>query len=126
MTNYDMDEIERQRERERKSRGIRPENTWPQSVELGKDEKPDQVYFGNYWQKGGRYLCIPCDGSTGKTFVTEIDLSAKFFELFGKQQLPITALGIAVDVQKTEKENGRHSKYLVRYAYQENSLIPED
>ena len=26
MTNYDMDEIERQKERERKSRGIRPEN----------------------------------------------------------------------------------------------------
>ena len=32
MTNYDMDEIERQRERERKSRGIRPE--------IGKDEEP--------------------------------------------------------------------------------------
>ena len=37
MTNYDMDEIERQRERERMSRGIRPEN---QSVEIGKDEEP--------------------------------------------------------------------------------------
>ena len=33
MSNYDMDEIERQRERERRSRGIR-------SVELGKDETP--------------------------------------------------------------------------------------
>ena len=33
MTNYDMDEIERLREREKRSRGIR-------SVELGKDEKP--------------------------------------------------------------------------------------
>ena len=33
MTNYDMDEIERLKERERMSRGIR-------SVELGKDEKP--------------------------------------------------------------------------------------
>ena len=38
MTNYDMDEIERQRERERRSRGIKP--NWPQSVEIGKDEKP--------------------------------------------------------------------------------------
>ena len=37
MSNYDMDEIERQRERERMSRGIRPEN---QSVEIGKDEEP--------------------------------------------------------------------------------------
>ena len=37
MTNYDMGEIERQRERERMSRGIRPEN---QSVEIGKGEEP--------------------------------------------------------------------------------------
>ena len=33
MSNYDLDEIERLKERERMSRGIR-------SVELGKDEKP--------------------------------------------------------------------------------------
>ena len=38
MTNYDMDEIERQRERERRSRGIKPD--WPKSVEIGKDETP--------------------------------------------------------------------------------------
>ena len=36
MSNYDLDEIERLRERERRSRGIR-------SVELGKDEKPQRV-----------------------------------------------------------------------------------
>ena len=35
MSNYDMDEIERQRERERRSRGIRSED-----VKLGKDETP--------------------------------------------------------------------------------------
>ena len=81
---------------------------------LGQDEKPDQVYFGNYWKEGGRYLCIPCDGSTGKTFVTEIELSAKFIELFGKQPLPISALGIEVDVQKTEQVNGRHSKAYIK------------
>ena len=38
MTNYDMDEIERLREREKRSRGIKPD--WPKSIELGKDEKP--------------------------------------------------------------------------------------
>ena len=38
MTNYDMDEIERLREREKRSRGIKP--NWPQSVEIGKDEVP--------------------------------------------------------------------------------------
>ena len=39
MTNYDMDEIERQKERERRSRGIRPK-TKSVSVEIGKDEEP--------------------------------------------------------------------------------------
>ena len=81
---------------------------------LAKNESPDQIYFGNYWQEGGRYLCIPCDGSIGKTYITEIDLSAKFFELFGKKQLPVTALGIEVDVQTTEKVNGRHSKAFIK------------
>ena len=38
MTNYDMDEIERQRERERKSRGIRSEDE-AHSVELELDHK---------------------------------------------------------------------------------------
>ena len=38
MSNYDMDEIERLKEREKRSRGIKPD--WPQSVELGKDETP--------------------------------------------------------------------------------------
>ena len=37
MSNYDMDEIERQKERERRSRGIKPET---KSVEIGKDEEP--------------------------------------------------------------------------------------
>jgi hypothetical protein len=60
MSNYDMDEIERNqkhqeytyeemREREKRSRGIKSENewpqsgpglNWPQSIELGKDEMP--------------------------------------------------------------------------------------
>ena len=39
MTNYDMDEIERQRERERRSRGIRPKDEG-HSVEIGKNEEP--------------------------------------------------------------------------------------
>ena len=81
---------------------------------LGEHEKPEKVYYGNYWQEGGRYLCIPCDGSLGKTFITEVDLAKKFFELFGKKKMPITALGIEIDVQKTEKKNTRHSKAFIK------------
>ena len=38
MTNYDIDEIERLKEREKRSRGIKP--NWPKSVKIGKDEEP--------------------------------------------------------------------------------------
>jgi hypothetical protein len=46
MTNYGVDETpniqythEQMITREKKSRGIRPENEWPKSVEIGKDEE---------------------------------------------------------------------------------------
>ena len=43
MSNYDMDEIERQKERERKSRGIRSIEKVRSVVEIGKDETPYTV-----------------------------------------------------------------------------------
>ena len=42
MTNYDMDEIDRQRERERRSRGIRPEDG-DHSVKIGKDSRELEI-----------------------------------------------------------------------------------
>jgi hypothetical protein len=77
---------------------------------LGEKEKAGQVYYGNYWQKGGRYLCEPCDGSLNKTFVTEVMLEDKFKELFEMDMPPVTGLTIEVDAQDTNKKNGRHSK----------------
>jgi len=40
MSNYDMDEIERQREREKRSRGIRSIEKVRSVVEIGKDDTP--------------------------------------------------------------------------------------
>ena len=82
---------------------------------LGENEKPDQVYYANYWQEGGRYLCIPCDGSRGKTFLTEVNVSEKFKQLFGKDAPPVSGLAIEVDVQNTESSNGRHSKAFIKH-----------
>jgi len=81
---------------------------------LGKKEKAGQVYYGNYWQKGGRYLCEPCDGSLDKTFVTEVMLEDKFKELFKMDMPPVTGLTIEVDAQDTKKKNGRHSKAFIK------------
>ena len=84
------------------------------SLFLGEKEKSGEVYFGNYWQKGGRYLCEPCDGSVNKTYVTDIRIADKFKEFFDKQAPPITGLTIEVDVQDTDKKNGRHSKAFIK------------
>lgn len=81
---------------------------------LGEKEKAGKVYYGNYWQKGGRYLCEPCDGSVNKTFVTDVDVSERFQKLFGRPAPPITGLTIEIDAQDTEKRNGRHSKAFIK------------
>ena len=81
---------------------------------LGENEKPDQVYYANYWQEGGRYLCLPCDGSIGKTFLTEVNVSEKFKQLFGRDSPPVSGLAIEVDVQNTESSNGWYSKAFIK------------
>ncbi|MGA1597975.1 MAG: hypothetical protein ACO4AU_02920 [bacterium] len=81
---------------------------------LGEKERPGQAYYGNYWQKGGRYFCIPCDGSTGKTLVTDVNLPELFKQEFGKAMPAISGLTIEIDVQKTEKSNGRHAKAFIQ------------
>lgn len=81
---------------------------------LGKNEKPESPYLGNFWQLGGRYYCIPCDGSEGKTFITEVNLLEKFKEAYGMEAPPITSLAIEVDTQETQKLNGRHSKAFIK------------
>ena len=47
MVNYDMDEIERQKERERRSRGIKPEQIWKENekhrMEIMKNEMKNKV-----------------------------------------------------------------------------------
>lgn len=84
------------------------------SLFLGEKEKPGTIYYGNYWQKGGRYLCEPCDGSTGTTFITDIAIADKFKEMFSMDAPPITGLTIEVDAQKTDRKNGRHSKAFIK------------
>jgi len=81
---------------------------------LGKNEKPDQEYYGNYWQEGGRYFCIPCDGSTGKTFVTEVALSELFQKTFSKSAPAVTGLTIEVDAKDTNAQNGKHSSAFIK------------
>lgn len=70
---------------------------------LGETEKEGKAYFGNYFKQGGRYFCQPCQNQTGKTVVTEFDLSSKFKEQFSKNTVPpISSITIEVDSRDTK------------------------
>ncbi|MDH3981777.1 MAG: hypothetical protein OES84_02625 [Kiritimatiellaceae bacterium] len=76
-------------------------------------EETGKAYYGNYWQKGGRYFCISGDGTT-EPILTRFALSEKFQETFGKPAPPISGITIEVDAKNTTKKNGRHSKAYIR------------
>lgn len=76
-------------------------------------EEAGKAYYGNYWQKGGRYFCISGNGTT-EPISTHFALSEKFRETFGKPAPPISGLTIEVDAKNTTKMNGRHTKAYIR------------
>ncbi|VGO17878.1 hypothetical protein PDESU_06480 [Pontiella desulfatans] len=76
-------------------------------------EETGKAYYGNYWQKGGRYFCISGNGTTDP-ISTRFPLAQKFQETFGMPAPPVTAVTLEVDAKHTEKRDGRHSKAYVR------------
>jgi hypothetical protein len=70
-------------------------------------------YYGNYWQKGGRYFCISGSGTT-EPIHTQFPLSEKFLETFGTPAPPVTGIAIEVDAKNTKTVNGRNTKAYIR------------
>ena len=67
---------------------------------LGEKEKEGKAYIGNYYKKGGRYFCSPCNSEAGKTVVTDFELHDRFRELFNQKTVPpITAIAIESDTR---------------------------
>lgn len=80
---------------------------------LGEKERPGRAYLANFWQKGGRYFCISCDGKVGE-FNTEMDIPNTFKDQFGFDPPPITGIAIDADSTNTTSKNGRHSKAYIK------------
>ena len=80
---------------------------------LGEKERPGKAYLANYWQKGGRYFCISCNGNVGE-FISEMDISNTFKDQFGFDPPPITGIAIDADATNTSSKNGRHSKAYIK------------
>ncbi|MDF7806108.1 hypothetical protein P4E94_01580 [Pontiellaceae bacterium B12219] len=79
----------------------------------GDGETAGKAYYGNYWQKGGRYFCISGSG-TLEPIQTRFALSETFQKTFGKPAPPVTGIAIEVDAKDTKRINGRHTKAYIR------------
>jgi len=70
---------------------------------LGEKEQDNKAYRGNYYKKGGRYFCTPCNNPKGKTVVTEVDVASLYKKEFGQSSVPaITGLTIEIDTRDTK------------------------
>lgn len=72
-----------------------------------------QVYVGNFWQEGGRYVCVSGNGTTDP-LKTRYELPNNFERIFGTQAPAITGLAIEVDAKNTEAQNGYHTRAFIR------------
>jgi hypothetical protein len=79
---------------------------------LGEHEVEGKAYLGNYFKKGGRYFCVPCQNPTGTSVVTEFPLGSVFKEQFSKSSVPpVSALTIEADTRNTD---GKSEAYIRR------------
>ncbi|WP_049780590.1 DUF3047 domain-containing protein [Nitrosococcus halophilus] len=85
------------------------------SVFLSENAQPGKVYTANYYQKGGRYLCRPCNPPPGKTVSTEIDLDETFRMVFVRSEVPpITSFSFQMN---TEDTSGGARAYIKRIQF---------
>ncbi len=70
---------------------------------LSQNAREGHAYTANYYQKGGRYFCQPCDAPAGETVTTEFDLAHAFKSQFDKAQVPpITGFGFQMNTEDTQ------------------------
>lgn len=70
---------------------------------LGEKEIEGKAYTGNYYKKGGRYICMPCNGKKGKEVETVFYFEQAFKKFFNKEQLPpVSYFALEVDTRDTD------------------------
>ncbi len=73
------------------------------SLFLSQNAREGKAYTANYYHKGGRYFCQPCNTPAGKLVTTEFNLEHAFKSQFGKSQVPpISDFGFQMNTEDTQ------------------------
>ena len=73
---------------------------------LGRHDKLNKAYKGNYYHEGGRFVCLG-NPKPGETVISEFDLADAFKRYFQKDEVPNIS-GVALEIDTTSSaDDGR-------------------
>ena len=73
---------------------------------LGRHDKVNKAYKGNYYHEGGRFVCLG-NPKPGETIISEFDLSGAFKKYFQKDEVPrISRVALEIDTTSSA-DDGR-------------------
>ena len=73
---------------------------------LGRNDKLNKAYKGNYYHEGGRFVCLG-NPKPGETVISEFDLADAFKRYFQKDEVPtISAVALEIDTTSSD-DDGR-------------------
>ena len=70
---------------------------------LGRNDKLNKAYKGNYYHEGGRFVCLG-NPKPGETVISEFDLSDAFKRYFQKDEVPNIS-GVALEIDTTSSDD---------------------
>jgi hypothetical protein len=78
---------------------------------LGRHDKLNKAYKGNYYHEGGRFVCLG-NPKPGETVISEFDLFDAFKRYFQKDEVPSIS-GVALEVDTTSAaDDGRAAAFI--------------
>lgn len=70
---------------------------------LGEKAQEGQAYTANYYHKGGRYFCTPCQQKIGETVITKFNFDEAFKQQFGISPTPpISSFSFQMNTKDTQ------------------------
>lgn len=95
-----------------------PNTTYFLSLFLGKEEEVQKAYFGRYFQKSGRWICLS-NPTPGKTVISQLDLITVFQTYFENDEVPIiSGIALATDTS-TSDGGGKAAAFIKRIEFLE-------
>ncbi len=70
---------------------------------LGRHDKLNKAYKGNYYREGGRFVCLG-NPKPGETVISEFDLFDAFERYFQKDEVPSIS-GVALEIDTTSSDD---------------------